>query len=118
MSDDDDEQQKKKKAKEDWLALVAVISIALPPQPAPPKQLNIWHCHHNRMLCHPNVPHYDDCPDPKDTPRCIMPNLKSIMTSNIQAQSKGSTQKWVTNGKRICSWQIIEPCSKIKQTAS
>jgi hypothetical protein len=51
-----------------------VIRIALPPQPAPTKQPNIWHHHHDNMLCQPNAPHYNICPDPMDMPRCVMPN--------------------------------------------
>jgi hypothetical protein len=69
MSDNDEEQQKKKKAKEDWQAMVMVISIALPPQPAPTKWPNIWHRHHEKMSCQPDAPHYDVCPDPMDMPR-------------------------------------------------
>jgi hypothetical protein len=78
LSDDDKGQQKKKKAKDDWQALAMVIGIALPPattctQP-PSKWPNIWHHHHDNMLCQPDACHYDICSDPTDMPRCVMPN--------------------------------------------
>jgi hypothetical protein len=70
--------------KDDWQALAMVISIASPPQPAPTKWPNIWHHHHDNMLCQLDAPHYDVCPDPMDMPRCVTPNPDLSMTTITQ----------------------------------